>query len=280
MSGPLVSAAWLADRLADPEVQVLDATWRMPGDPRSGAQDHAEGHIPGAVSFDIDALSDPESPLPHMLPAPEAFARAAGALGLRRDATIVCYDALGIFSAPRAWWTLRVMGFRNVHVLDGGLVAWRAEGRPLETAATQPTPVRLEARFDADLVRSLDDMRAAVASGDVQVVDARPAPRFRGEAAEPRPGLRSGHMPGAYSLPFTQLVGPDGRMVSDMEITAAFIRAGVDLTAPLVTTCGSGISAAVLALGLARLGRDDVAVYDGSWAEWGGRADTPLATGA
>lgn len=277
MQSPLVSTAWLAERLGDPGVQVVDATWFMPGEPMTGAQSYAEGHVPGAVFFDIDAIADRTTDLPHMLPSPADFAAAAGALGLRRDATVVVYDAQGIFSAPRVWWTLRVMGFPKVFVLDGGLKTWRAEGRPIETAPSALPATRLAPAFEPALVRDLDAVRTALESG-VAVIDARAAARFRGEAPEPRAGLRSGHMPGARNVPWSQLVQPDGTMAGPDAIRAAF--AGVDLGAPIVTTCGSGVSAALLALALARLGRFDVAVYDGSWTEWAGRPDTDVVTGA
>ena len=280
MSDPLVSTTWLAERLGSNEVQVVDASWFMPGEPRTGAQAYAEGHIPGAVFFDIDAIADHATDLPHMLPAADAFAEAAGALGLRRDLTLVIYDGQGIFSAPRVWWTLRTMGFPEVFVLDGGLLKWRAEGRPLETQALQPTPTTIEPAFDPSLVRDLDAVRGALDRSDAQVVDARPGPRFRGEVPEPRAGLRSGHMPGARSVPWGGLIAADGTLKSADDLRAAFQAAGVDLDAPIVTTCGSGVSAALLALALARLGREDVPVYDGSWAEWGSRADTAVAQGA
>jgi thiosulfate/3-mercaptopyruvate sulfurtransferase len=279
MSDPLVTTAWLADRLGSSEIAVVDATWFMPGDGKLGVDAYAAGHIPGAVHFDIDGIADPSTDLPHMLPTPDAFAEAAGGLGLRRDLTIVVYDGQGIFSAPRVWWTLRTMGFPNVFVLDGGLKAWNAEGRPLETVAPHPAPTTIEPAFDPSLVRDLESVRTSLGAHDAQLIDARPAARFRGDVAEPRAGLRGGHMPGALSVPFAGLLNPDGTMKAGDELRAAFQAAGVDLERPMVTTCGSGVSAAVLALALARLGRDDVAVYDGSWTEWGGRADTPIVTG-
>jgi thiosulfate/3-mercaptopyruvate sulfurtransferase len=280
MADPLVSTDWLAERLGDPAVQVVDASWFMPSDPMTGARSYAEGHIPGAVFFDIDTVADRTSDLPHMLPTPDEFALAAGALGLSRGAAVVVYDALGLFSAPRVWWTLRAMGFPDVSVLDGGLKKWRAEGRTVDAAPAALPAAAVEPAFHGALVRDLAAVQAALADGAAQVVDARPAARFRGEAPEPRAGLRSGHMPGACNVPFAGLVNPDGTLKSAEELVAAFQLASVDLQRPIITTCGSGVSAAVLALALARLGRFDVAVYDGSWTEWGGRADTAVVTGA
>lgn len=280
MTDPLVSTSWLADRLGDPNVQVVDATWYMPGETGDGRADYAAGHIPGAVFFDIDAIADQASDLAHMLPTPEAFAQAAGELGLRREATTVVYDARNMFSAPRVWWTLRIMGFPKVFVLDGGLARWRSEGRSVETAPAAPAPTVLAPAFRPELVRDLAAVRDHLARGDAQLVDARGAPRFRGEAPEPRAGVRSGHMPGAKNLPWGQLVAADGTLKPAEALRAAFEGAGVDLDKPIVTTCGSGVTAAVLALGLARLGREATPVYDGSWTEWGGRSDTPVVTGA
>jgi thiosulfate/3-mercaptopyruvate sulfurtransferase len=280
MSDPLVSTVWLAEHLTDPDVQVVDATWYMPAEGKLGHASFEAGHIPGAVFFDIDGIADEGTQLPHMLPTPEAFAAAAGELGLRREETIVVYDAQGLFSAPRVWWTLRVMGFPKVFVLDGGLPKWRADGHAVTDGPGAPIIAELPPAFHGDLVRDLDDVSALLQSRAAQIVDARPAGRFRGEAPEPRAGLRSGHMPGARNLPWNGLVNADGTMKSAADIRAAFQDAGVDLGRPIVTTCGSGVSASLLALALARLGREDVAVYDGSWTEWGGRADTPVVTGA
>jgi len=275
---PLVSSAWLAERLGDPNVRIVDATLPLVGQPGHGRDSYLEGHIPGAVFFDINAIADPDTDLPHMLPTPQAFAEAAGALGLSRDATIVVYDAHGIYSAPRVWWTLRVMGYPDVFVLDGGLKTWRAEGRPVETEVQAPSPVTVALQPNPGLVKDLAAVTGILADGSAQVVDARSAGRFRGEAPEPRATLRSGHMPGALNLPFDRVVNPDGTLKSVEELKAAFDH--VDLDRPIVTTCGSGVTASVLALALARLGRFDVAVYDGSWTEWGGRSDTAVVTGA
>ena len=279
MSDPLVSTAWLAEQLGDPGVQVVDATWYMPTEDGSGRADYIAGHIPGAVFFDIDAIADHATDLPHMLPTPEAFAAATGALGLRREATIVVYDGRKMFSAPRVWWALRAMHFPKVVVLDGGLTAWRDEGRPIETGEVALAPSQLSPDFDAALVRDIASVRKHLAQGTARLVDARSAARFRGEAPEPRPEVRSGHMPGARNLPWNTLVDDGSKLRSASELRAAFNGAGLDLDAPIVATCGSGVTAAVLALGLARLGRPDTPVYDGSWTEWGGRTDTDVVTG-
>ncbi|WP_296599763.1 3-mercaptopyruvate sulfurtransferase [Phenylobacterium sp.] len=274
---PLVSTAWLAERLDDPQVRIVDATLPLVGQPGHGRDSYVAGHIPGAVFFDINAIADTTTDLPHMLPGAEDFAREAGALGLARDATVVVYDAHGIYSAPRVWWTLRAMGYPNVFVLDGGLKKWRAEGRPLEVAAATPARATVEPRFEPSFVKDLDQVAEILKSGSAQVVDARSAGRFRGQAPEPRASLRSGHMPGALNLPFDQVVNADGTLKSAEDLAPVF--GHVDLGRPIVTTCGSGVTASVLALALARLGRFDVAVYDGSWTEWGGRADTAVVAG-
>lgn len=279
VTDPLVSTDWLARRLDDPAVRLVDASWHMPAENRSGEAEFRERHIPGAVFFDIDAIADRASDLPHMLPSPEAFAEAAGRLGLPREAKVVVYEAPGAISAGRVWWTLRAMGYPDVAVLDGGLKKWLAEGRPVASGEAAPAPAKVEPRFDAALVRDLEAVRAALASKDEQLVDARPAARFRGDAPEPRAGLRGGHMPGAANLPWSTLVNPDGTVKSAEEIRAAFSAAGLDLSRPIVATCGSGVTAAFLALALARLGLSRVPVYDGSWSEWGARPDTPVETG-
>lgn len=278
MPDPVVSTAWLAQRLGNPGVRVVDATLPLVGQPGHGRDSYAAGHIPGAVFFDINAIADPDTDLPHMLPSPAAFAEAAGNLGLGREHTIVVYDAHGIYSAPRVWWTLRAMGYSQVFVLDGGLKAWVAEGRAIETAEASPAVVAVSLAFEPALVADIADVTEVLASGAAQVVDARSAARFRGEAPEPRASLRSGHMPGALNLPFNEVVRADGTLKPADELAAVFTH--IDLARPIVTSCGSGVTAAVLALALARLGRFDVAVYDGSWTEWGGRSDTAVVTGA
>lgn len=277
---PVVSTAWLSDRLRTPDVRVVDGSWHMPAENRNGREEYLQVHIPGAVFFDIDAIADRTTDLPHMLPSPEAFAQVAAELGLSRTADIVIYDTHGIRSAARVWWTLRAMGYDKVHVLDGGLRKWMAEGRPIEGGDIYPARATVEPRFDAELVRSADDVRAILSTGTARMVDARSAARFTGEAPEPRAGLRSGHMPGAANLPWEQLIAEDGTLKAAKDIKAAFKAAGVDLRKPIVTTCGSGVTASVLALALARLGHDRTAVYDGSWTEWASLPDTPIVTGA
>ncbi|WP_293402386.1 3-mercaptopyruvate sulfurtransferase [Phenylobacterium sp.] len=275
---PVVSTAWLAERLGS--VRVVDGSWHMPAEARNGREEHLQRHIPGAVFFDIDHVADHDTDLPHMLPTPEAFAQAAGELGLSRDADIVVYDVHGIRSAARVWWTLRAMGYDKVRVLDGGLRKWLAEGRPVEAGEVVSEPVVVTPRFDADLVRDAEDVRSILQTGAARMLDARSAARFRGEAPEPRAGLRSGHMPGAANVPWEQVIADDGTLRPAHELKSIFEQSGVDLAKPIVTTCGSGVTASVLALALARLGLVRTAVYDGSWTEWGGLSNAPVVTGA
>ena len=275
MSDPLVSTAWLAERLEDPAVCILDASWFMPGTPRDPNAEYALAHIPGAVRFDIDLISDHASPLAHMLPEPADFAMAVRRLGVNADSTVIVYDSIGIFSAPRAWWMFRAMGHEAVFVLDGGLPRWVEEDHPIETGWREAEHGDFKAHPVTDLVADLAAVVGAVRAGEPALVDARPAARFRGAAPEPRPGVRAGHMPGAINVPYANLI-VDGGLARLATLRTTFQEAGVDLAAPIVATCGSGISAAVIALALARLGRRDIAVYDGSWTEWGGREDTPV----
>ncbi|MCA3734623.1 MAG: 3-mercaptopyruvate sulfurtransferase [Phenylobacterium sp.] len=276
---PLITVAELASRLEDPDLRIIDASWFLPAEGRSGRDEFNRERIPRAVFFDIDAISDTSVDLPHMLPSPAAFADSAKTLGLTPDVDIVVYDSFGIRSAARVWWTLRVMGMERVRVLDGGLRVWKAAGLPLETGAPNPPRQGIAAvRFDPARLRDRKDVAAALAKGSAQVVDARSALRFRGEVPEPRPGLRSGHMPGARNLPFDQLLTPEGQLKSMAALSEVFREAGVDLTRPIIATCGSGVTASVLALALELLDAP-AAVYDGSWAEWGREDGGEVAVG-
>ncbi|WP_034491953.1 3-mercaptopyruvate sulfurtransferase [Afifella pfennigii] len=279
MSDLLVSPKWLHAHLD--EVRVVDASWYLPAQNRDAKAEYAAGHIPGAVYFDIDAIADRSTDLPHMLPDPDAFAAAAGALGLSEGDTIVVYDGMGLFSAPRVWWTLKVFGARQVRILEGGLPAWKAAGYRLSSEAPQPTPKRFHPRFLQAAVADLGRVRRSLNGSGEQIVDARPAGRFRGEEPEPRPGLKSGHIPGSKCLPFDALFaeGEPQRLVEAARIRAIFEAAGVDWDKPVVTSCGSGVTAAILSFALVAAGKADTALYDGSWTEWGGRDDTPVEQG-
>lgn len=274
---PLVSTEWLDARLGGPALRAVDASWYLPGSGRDPAAEYAAGHIPGAVFFDLDAVSDSSSPLPHMLPDAEAFARDMAALGLSDDDDLVVYDGSGVnLSSPRAWWMFRVFGHERVAVLDGGMGKWRREGRPVETGVVTLPPGRFTARLDPRQVRGLEAVRANIASGAEQVVDMRSAGRFAGSAPEPRAGLRGGHIPGSRNLPFDELVAPDGTLLPLEGLRRRIAEAGVDPARPVIATCGSGTSACALIHALHVLGYDRAALYDGAWTEWGGRDDTPV----
>ncbi|CDZ37750.1 Sulfurtransferase [Neorhizobium galegae bv. officinalis] len=274
----VVSSEWLHNELGSPDLKILDASFYLPAQNRHADAEYAAGHIPGAIRFDHDKVADHSTGLPHMVPAPDVFAETVGRMGIRENDRIVIYDGPGIFSSPRGWWLFRIMGARQVFVLDGGIDGWKAEGRPLETTVPSPEPVTFTPNFRVDKVIDFQTMLSIVSDGTRQIADARPAGRFAGTDPEPRAGMRSGHMPGAVSLP-SGTFSVNGKLRSLPELQKAIEDAGIDFGRPVVTSCGSGITAAIITLALESLGHEDNALYDGSWTEWGSRQDTPVVSG-
>ncbi|MBK4217724.1 3-mercaptopyruvate sulfurtransferase [Paracoccus caeni] len=275
----LVSTEWLAAHLKDPDLRIIDASWHMPATGRDGRSEYNDAHIPGARFFDIDEIADKRSSLPHMAPQTELFISRMRAMGIGDGHQVVIYDNAGTRSAARVWWTFRLMGKTDVAVLDGGFAKWQAEGREIEDMPPIMRDRHITVQRQAGLVRDVTQVAAASKLGDYQIVDARAPERFRGEAPEPREGLRSGHIPGAKNLPFGKLFNDDGTMKDPDAIKAAFEAAGVDLAKPVITSCGSGVTAAILSLGLERIGHRNHSLYDGSWTEWGSFPDLNIATG-
>jgi len=274
----LVSTDWLAEHLRDRNVIAVDGSYFLPTQQRDARAEYRGSHIPSAVFFDIDKICDDSTELPHMLPGPAHFGKAVGALGIGDGDTVVVYDSVGLYSAARVWWTFRVFGAKKVYILDGGLPKWKAEGRPLEQGDAARAPKTFTAEMNVSAVAMLGDVRMALTDDSTQIVDARSPERFAGKAPEPRPGLRSGHMPRSFNVPFDRLI-EDGRLARRERIETAFKDAGVDLDKPIITSCGSGVTAAILTFALESIGKEPKGLYDGSWSEWGSRPDLPVERG-
>jgi len=274
----LVSTDWLADHLRDGNLTVVDGSYFLPMQQRDAHAEYRGGHIPGAVFFDIEAVSDHSTELPHMLPGPTQFGEVVGSLGIGDGDTVVVYDSVGLYSAARVWWTFRLFGAKKVYILDGGLPKWKSEGRPLETGDAERAARKFTAEMNVGAVALLDDMRMAQTDDSIQIVDARSPERFAGTAPEPRPDLRSGHMPRSFNVPFGRLI-ENGHLAPRARIEAAFTEAGVDLDKPIITSCGSGVTAAILTFALESIGKEPKGLYDGSWAEWASRPDLPVERG-
>lgn len=275
----LVSTAWLAAHLKDPDLRVIDASWYLPDMGRDAKAEYNAAHIPGARFFDIDEITDSRSNLPHMAPPPEKFVARMRAMGIGDGHQVVVYDGMGLFSAARVWWTFRLMGKMDVAVLDGGFPKWQAEGREVEDMPPMLRDRHMTVSRQHHLVKDVTQVAHAAKLGEAEIIDARGAARFKGEAPEPRPGLRSGHIPGSKNVPFAAMLNPDGTMKSVPELRTVFDTAGVNLSKPAITTCGSGVTAAVLSLALERMGHKNHALYDGSWAEWGMYEDLAVEKG-
>lgn len=276
---PIVTTDWLARHMDAPDVRIVDGSWHMPGSDRDARQEYSSAHIPGAVFFDLNDIVDADSPLPHTLPGADLFSSRVRKLGLGSGNKIVCYDSAGLFSAARIWWMFRAMGHKDVVVLDGGFPKWRNEGRAVEDLAPRPRERHFIARVNRNLIRDVSQVKTASTTGVEQILDARPPPRFRGEGDEPRPGLRSGHIPGSLNIPCMSLLNEDRTYKSKDELVSLFDKAGCDLSKPTVVSCGSGVTACIVMLGLELIGKTDVSIYDGSWTDWGSHPDTEVETG-
>lgn len=278
MSPFVKSPDWLKDHLTDENIRIVDASWFLPAQNRNAKEEYTQAHIPGAVFFDQDSIIDEQSSLPHALPEPHYFAQRVGELGISEEHVIVVYDALGMFTAPRVWWMFKTMGAENVFVLDGGFDNWKSNGLPVTNEAVAHASVEFTPYFDKDAVANIDDVLAATEDDGTELLDARGAGRFTGEEAEPREGMRSGHMPGAKNTPVFGF-SDNGKLKPLNELKDIFESKSVDLNKKIITTCGSGVTAAVITLALNSIGKTDVQLYDGSWSEWGARQDTPVETG-